>query len=311
MQRLRSLTAVGMAVFASLAVVPTAGAAGTELLQNGSFESGFTSWTTAQMSSPLTPWTAATAATRGYFVAASPRDGTRDALNGFDGSPGAFTLTQQVTIPAASSAALAWQDRLMWAMVSGATARTFQVRVLSTSDALLATPYSFTTGAGRGTCCSVPPGDDTGWQSRAADLSAFAGQTVRVQFHFGIPQSFTGPGQAEIDAVSLTTIPLDTDGDGLLDTADNCPSEANPDQTDADGDGTGSACDTVEMPATKSACGGDGWQDFHDGDSEFRNKGDCMRFVAQAAKGSRGAKKSSRGGTSRERAYRSAVRAAR
>jgi predicted dienelactone hydrolase len=35
----------------------------------------------------------------------------------------------------------------------------------------------------------------------------------------------------------------DRDGDGVPDTADNCPGTANPDQADADGDGTGDACD--------------------------------------------------------------------
>ena len=35
----------------------------------------------------------------------------------------------------------------------------------------------------------------------------------------------------------------DTDGDGIEDSADNCPSVANADQADADGDGVGDACD--------------------------------------------------------------------
>ena len=48
-------------------------------------------------------------------------------------------------------------------------------------------------------------------------------------------------------AVSLDQVSLeyaeDSDGDGVLDTDDNCPSVANPGQADADGDGDGDACD--------------------------------------------------------------------
>jgi YVTN family beta-propeller protein len=38
----------------------------------------------------------------------------------------------------------------------------------------------------------------------------------------------------------------DTDGDGVNDGADNCPSVANPDQEDSDNDGVGDACETPE-----------------------------------------------------------------
>jgi hypothetical protein len=37
---------------------------------------------------------------------------------------------------------------------------------------------------------------------------------------------------------------VDSDGDGILDSVDNCPQDANADQTDTDGDGMGDACDT-------------------------------------------------------------------
>ena len=36
---------------------------------------------------------------------------------------------------------------------------------------------------------------------------------------------------------------VDTDGDGLLGSADNCPSNSNPDQKDTDGDGIGDTCE--------------------------------------------------------------------
>ena len=40
--------------------------------------------------------------------------------------------------------------------------------------------------------------------------------------------------------------PVDGDGDGVLDGADNCPSLANPTQVDIDHDGIGNACDPID-----------------------------------------------------------------
>ena len=47
-------------------------------------------------------------------------------------------------------------------------------------------------------------------------------------------------------ATQGTTIP-DTDNDGFVDTVDNCPSIANADQADDDGDGIGNACDRCPL----------------------------------------------------------------
>ncbi len=42
---------------------------------------------------------------------------------------------------------------------------------------------------------------------------------------------------------SIGSACLDTDGDGVCDSDDNCPSTPNPDQSDVDGDGVGDVCD--------------------------------------------------------------------
>ena len=45
------------------------------------------------------------------------------------------------------------------------------------------------------------------------------------------------------DNFQVSTLSVDTDGDGVVDTADNCPNTSNPTQADQDGDGVGDACD--------------------------------------------------------------------
>jgi Thrombospondin type 3 repeat len=53
---------------------------------------------------------------------------------------------------------------------------------------------------------------------------------------------------------SSTPPPADTDGDGVADASDNCPSVSNADQADADSDGLGDACDSNSYaPASSTA----------------------------------------------------------
>ncbi len=65
----------------------------------------------------------------------------------------------------------------------------------------------------------------------------------------------------------------DGDGDGFINSADNCPSVSNPGQEDTDADGTGNACDTAE-----DDCGnnqnddGDGLSDCGDPDCAASNE---------------------------------------
>jgi hypothetical protein len=48
---------------------------------------------------------------------------------------------------------------------------------------------------------------------------------------------------------------LDTDDDGICDSEDNCPADANVDQADADGDGLGDACDACDNDPDNDADG--------------------------------------------------------
>jgi hypothetical protein len=97
-----------------------------------------------------------------------------------------------------SAATLTWKDRYQYHIFGSGAPRTVEVRILDTADALLTTPYSLAIGPGTG---------DTGWQDHAVDVAGFSGRTVRVQFHFNVPQNFSGPAQAELDAISLLVTP--------------------------------------------------------------------------------------------------------
>ncbi|MCB9732632.1 MAG: thrombospondin type 3 repeat-containing protein [Deltaproteobacteria bacterium] len=53
----------------------------------------------------------------------------------------------------------------------------------------------------------------------------------------------TDPSENVTTEVCTVDLDLDTDGDGVVDSADNCPLDANTDQTDIDVDGIGDVCD--------------------------------------------------------------------
>jgi uncharacterized repeat protein (TIGR01451 family) len=189
-----------------------------ELLTNGSFETrDLTGWTSVQ--TPVTTEFLASAVyasgttTFGAFAPSAPLDGSYSHMNGFDGAgPFAYDIFQEVTIPAnAVRADLSWAEEIQWdlaAFCAGCTgSREYEVTVQPAGGgAPLAVLFSEIAAPGTARFGS-------GEVIHTVDLLSLGGvnpgDTVRLNWHEFIPESFTGPGQFELDAISLiaTTTP--------------------------------------------------------------------------------------------------------
>lgn len=81
------------------------------------------------------------------------------------------------------------------------------------------------------------------------DISAFISANTTIRFVNNGTWQFGDWENNEfvfVDNVLITGFfsnPNDSDGDGILNNLDNCPTNANPDQADLDGDGVGDICD--------------------------------------------------------------------
>ena len=170
----------------------------SELITNGSFESGLTGWTVVNNPNPFGAWTAAsTIFFWNAFGAITPVDGGNLAGNGFDGSAGIASLSQSVTIPA-SGATLTWSDQVDYNLTdfcSGCQNRIYEVQIRNSSNTVLATAYSQIATAG-----TTVNGN---WANHSYNLNAFAGQNVTITFFQNIPEESTGPAQFGVDNVSL------------------------------------------------------------------------------------------------------------
>lgn len=197
----RILVALTAATVAALALIGSASAAPVQLITNGGFETGdFSGWTTDETDCPLFPWTVSGPG-GGWDADTAPAAGAFDAWNGFDGcGPMHYTMYQDVTIPAGTvSASLSWQFRVsadLLTLGSATQPRSLDVTLRDPlSGAQLTSVYHFEASAGAIT--------NSLWIPATADVSTFAGQTVRVLFDEYIPEDLTGPATMELDAIGL------------------------------------------------------------------------------------------------------------
>jgi Bacterial Ig domain/Thrombospondin type 3 repeat len=93
---------------------------------------------------------------------------------------------------------------------------------------------------------------------------------------------YNGPDQFEYEigdgidldtAIVSLTVSQDSDGDDVLDVADNCPAAVNPGQEDADGDGRGNHCDNCRLLSNAAQIDSDNDGFGNRCDADFNNTG--------------------------------------
>ncbi|MFQ5463716.1 MAG: hypothetical protein ACE5E5_13955, partial [Phycisphaerae bacterium] len=175
---------------------------------NGSFELGnFAGWVTQDLTTPFFPLQVGGAGiTPGFgFFTSAPTDGVFAALHGFDGDgPGTIVIAEDVTLPVGIGS-LEFDYRAGWDLLTFGAAlnRTLEVviRPAGGGAPLLGPELILTAAAGTVQL-------DTGNLVGSVDVSAFAGQTVRLSFEWFVPELFTGPAFFQLDNIRCVPPPV-------------------------------------------------------------------------------------------------------
>jgi hypothetical protein len=204
-------------------VFPAIAQAQIELVNNGGFETGtFAGWTTFENAAPYycyLGWVIENDFSNCIDPFFNVLDGSYSAANDFDGPVSQFALYQDITIPIGAQADFSFLYRLQFyrdPTFTWSLPRTLQVQVRNPgTGAVLGTLYTYTTPIPA--CCGSPgsPVDNsTKYDTNLVtvgpvDVSAWAGQTVRLYFFENIPQGFTGGATIYFDDISvLSTLPV-------------------------------------------------------------------------------------------------------
>ncbi|MCH9033456.1 MAG: hypothetical protein IID42_03010, partial [Planctomycetes bacterium] len=169
---------------------------------NGGFEDGeFCNWTaTTNGLGEFFSWTIGAAGTSTGFHGSSPIEGLLDAINGFDGDAGlVYELFQDVALPAAATITLTTNHRIQYDSlgIPSALPRELDISIRDTGNTILAPLFH------QDVLVDGAPNTDLGWNTQVFDISAFAGQTIRIHFEEFIAEGFTGPAMIEFDDITL------------------------------------------------------------------------------------------------------------
>ena len=205
---------------------------GPNTLTNGGFESGaFAPWVDNVTGGPgscfdhggaSATWAVLSVvpAAPGFgFAQIDPVEGDNMAVSNFDGAIRTHTLYVDFVVPAAP-ASVSWWDRIQFDFTTGGQStlpRIYTVELVDPSNqAVLQKLYQSTSGlTGR---------FDSQWLNHCADISAFAGQSVRLLYTAVVPETCTGPGCLAIDdvIVGTTADPAPAALNGMATAQDNC-----------------------------------------------------------------------------------------
>jgi len=134
------------------------------------------------------------------------------------------------------------QGATVWYAITPTESMTLEANTMGTNYMATLSVYTGTRGALTQLGCNASP-------VAVLAFTALAGQT-----HYIMVGSLGGGG----DLVFQIQRPVDTDGDGVGDSRDNCPATFNPDQFDLDGDSRGDACDNCPGSFNPGQEDGDG-----------------------------------------------------
>lgn len=181
-----------------------------ELIVNGGFENAtaFASWTVVNSPNPWNLWRVSTAGNGGGYTSVAPTtvvEGTRNAWNGMTDFTNntQWQLYQAVTVPAGNAITVSWRDRYQINHTqfcpSGACQPKFYYVEITdnTGTTVIQTLHT------QSTIGNV--NQDTGWVSHSVSLGGVGGQTIRLRFRGTETVALSGPGQIEIDAVSINS----------------------------------------------------------------------------------------------------------